>query len=159
MPLSIGEASLTGEGLLKSSHPAVSVDPATGNVGLPGTCDVRVPPYCNNNAGRSIVSSPNNSLTPGQYWSHSGFGQDPVDPNTQATSVDDIVAGAEYEIFKDARLGVTYQRRWINRWIEDMSADGRNTFVIGNPGYGWASIFPKAERSYDAGTFYLMKAF
>jgi hypothetical protein len=150
MPLSIAEASLTGEGLLKASHPALD---NSGNI--PGICDVRTPPYCNNATGRSIQSS----TTPSQYWQHSGFGQDPVDPDTQATSVDDIVAGAEYEIFKDGRLGVTYQRRWINRWIEDMSADGRNTFFIGNPGYGWASIFPKAERQYDAGTIYLQKVF
>jgi hypothetical protein len=150
MPLSIGEASLTGEGLLKAVHPAVA-----GDGSLPGACDVRVPPYCNNAAGRSIQS--NN--TPSQYWTHSGFGQDPVDPDTQATNVDDIVTGGEYEIFKDARLGVTYQKRWINRWIEDMSADGRATFFIGNPGYGWGSFFPKAERAYDAGTLYLMKAF
>jgi hypothetical protein len=150
MPLSIGEASLTGEGLIKASHPAVD---GAGNI--PGTCDVRVAPYCQNAAGRSILA--NN--TPSQYWNHSGFGQDPVDPDTQATNVDDIVTGAEYEIFKDARLGVTYQRRWINRWIEDMSLDGRATFFIGNPGFGWASVYPKAERNYDAGTLYLMKAF
>jgi hypothetical protein len=150
MPLSIAEASLTGEGLLKASHPAVAADGS-----IPGTCDVRVPPYCENAAGRSIVS--NN--TPSQYWLHSGFGQDPVDPDTQPTSVDDFVAGLEYELFKDARFGLTYQRRWVNRWIEDMSADGRATFFIGNPGYGWASIFPKAERQYDAGTLYLQKAF
>jgi hypothetical protein len=150
MPLSIAEASLTGEGLIKSSHPAVAADGS-----LPGTCDVRVPPYCQNAAGRSIASN----TTPSQYWAHSAFGQDPVDPDTQPTSVDDFVTGLEYELFKDARLGLTYQRRWVNRWIEDMSADGRNTFFIGNPGYGWASIFPRAERIYDAGTVYLMKAF
>jgi hypothetical protein len=156
MPLSIGEASLTGEGLLKASHPAVGVD-QFGNPVTPGACDVRVAPYCQNAAGRSILSN----STPSQYWNHSGFGQDPVDPDTQATNVDDIVGGAEYEIFKDGRLGITYQRRWINRWIEDMSADGRNTFFIGNPGFGWAAspLFPKAERNYDAGTLYLMKAF
>ncbi len=148
MPLSIGEASLTGEGLLKATYPANDVN---GN--LPGACDVRVPPYCQNN------KVPNSNTTPSQYYNHSGFGQDPVDPNTQATSVDDIVGGIEYEIFKDARLGLTYQRRSVNRWIEDMSLDGRNTFFIGNPGYGWASVYPKAQRNYDAGTLYLQKTF
>jgi hypothetical protein len=146
MPLSIGEASLTGEGLLKATH----YQPGQG---LPGECDVTKAPYC---PGAGAVLSNN---TPSQYWNHSGFGQDPVDPKTQATNVDDWVFGAEYEIFKDARLGVTYQHRSINRWIEDMSLDNRATFFIGNPGYGWASAFPKAERAYDAGTLYLMKTF
>jgi hypothetical protein len=148
MPLSIGEASLTGEGLLKATYPANDVN---GN--LPGACDIRVTPYCQNN------KVPNSNTTPSQYYNHSGFGQDPVDPNTQATSVDDIVAGIEYEVFKDGRLGLSYQKRSINRWIEDMSLDNRNTFFIGNPGYGWASVFPKAQRNYDAGTLYLQKTF
>ncbi len=152
MSLSIGEASLTGEGLLKSTYAAED-----NNGNIPGACDARVPLNAPNGCQNKKV--PNSNFTPSQLYNHSGFGQDPVDPDTQATSVDDIVAGGEYEIFKDARLGVTYQRRWINRWIEDMSLDGRNTFFIGNPGYGWASAFPKAERSYDAVTLYLMKTF
>jgi hypothetical protein len=152
MPLSIGEASLTGEGLLKASHPALT---SNGVGDTPGACDITKPPYCDNNAGRTIVS--NN--TPSQYWLHSGFGQDPVDPNIKPTSIDDFVTGGEYEILKDARLGLNYQKRWVNAWIEDMSADGRATFFIGNPGYGMASMFPKAERDYDAVTLYFQKAF
>jgi hypothetical protein len=40
-----------------------------------------------------------------------------------------------------------------------MSNDGRATFFIGNPGSGIASDWPKAERTYDAVTAYLMKTF
>ncbi len=165
VPLAIAQSNLTGQSEIFSVHPALDA-----NGGLPGTCDVRVAPYCNNAAGRSIQTGPPGpassngsnpvSTTPSQIWQHYASGQDPVDPDTQATSVDDFVAGGEYEIFENARLGATYQRRWINRWIEDMSLDGRNTFFVGNPGYGWAAKeFPKAERTYDAFTLYLMKTF
>jgi hypothetical protein len=119
-------------------------------------CDVRTPPYCSTAAGRNISQG---GFSPSQYWSHFGFGQDPVDPNVMPTSTDDFVAGGEYEILKDARLGISYQRRWLNSWIEDMSNDGRGTFFIGNPGYGIASDWAKAERTYDAVTIYLMKTF
>jgi hypothetical protein len=47
----------------------------------------------------------------------------------------------------------------MNEWLEDMSRDNLQTFILGNPGYGIATDFPKAERKYDAVTFYFMKTF
>jgi hypothetical protein len=154
IPLGLADGSLTGEPSILANHPAINT--MTGAVG--GTCDVRVAPYCQGQApGNRIVSQ--SGYNPSQYWTHFGFGQDPVDPNIMPTSTDDFVAGGEYEILKDARLGASYQRRWINSWIEDMSNDNRSTFFIGNPGYGWAGDWPKAERIYDAVTLYFMKSF
>jgi len=54
---------------------------------------------------------------------------------------------------------VSYTHRWVDRWIEDMSHDNRQTFFVGNPGYGIANDYPKAERNYDAATLYFMKTF
>ena len=69
------------------------------------------------------------------------------------------MVGGEYELFSDARLGVTYTHRYLNRALEDMSRDEANTYFIGNPGYGIASDFPKAVRNYDAITVYFDKAY
>ena len=62
-------------------------------------------------------------------------------------------------MFTDARVGLTYSRRWVNHWVEDMSRDNAQSFFLGNPGYGIASDFPKVERRYDAGTLFFTKAF
>jgi hypothetical protein len=65
----------------------------------------------------------------------------------------------EYEIIRDARLGLTYSHRWMTRTIEDMSRDEATTYFIGNPGYGIARDFPKAQRVYDAVMLYVDKKF
>ena len=82
-----------------------------------------------------------------------------IDPQIKPPSSDEIVLGGEYEIMKDARLGLSYTRRWLNYAVEDMSRDEGKTAFIGNPGYGIAADFPKAERSYDAATLYFSKMF
>ncbi len=83
----------------------------------------------------------------------------PVDPNITASNGDEVVAGAEYEIVSRGRLGATFTRRYLNRWVEDLSRDEGNTFILANPGYGAASDFHKAIRNYTAVTFYFTKAF
>ena len=55
---------------------------------------------------------------------------------------------SRYADSSDARVGASYTRRWMNEWIEDMSRDNLQTFILGNPGYGIAQDFPKAERTY-----------
>jgi hypothetical protein len=88
-----------------------------------------------------------------------GAGTDAIDPNVRPITQDEVVAGGEYEILKDARLGVSWQHRWLVRWLDDSSNDVTNQFFLSNPGYGWASGFPKGARNYDAVTLYLMKTF
>jgi outer membrane receptor protein involved in Fe transport len=145
VPLGIADASLSGE-------PSVL---ATYN----GACNVaatKTSPYCQNNSFR-VNGNP--AFSPSQKWGTFGAGATPIDPNIQPTSSNELVFGGEYEIFKDSRLGLTYTHRWVDHWIEDMSHDDRQTFFIGNPGYGIASDFPKAQRDYDAATLYFMKTF
>jgi Carboxypeptidase regulatory-like domain/TonB dependent receptor len=116
---------------------------------------------CTKDAGRpagnpNFNNTPNN---PNQIWGRTGGDKVPVDPDVSPQSSDEFVVGGEYEIFSDARLGLTYTHRYMNRAIEDMSRDEANTYFIGNPGYGIASDFPKAIRNYDAVTVFFQKNF
>jgi outer membrane receptor protein involved in Fe transport len=57
-----------------------------------------------------------------------------IAPGIQSQYMDEIVAGFEYEILDDLKIGVSYQNRNLGRVIEDVSTDGANTYVIANPG-------------------------
>jgi hypothetical protein len=82
-----------------------------------------------------------------------------LDPDIEASSTDELSGGAEYEVLTDARLGLSLNRRWINKWIEDLApVVGLNGFA-GNPGFGLGSSFPKAQRTYQAATLFLSKTF
>jgi phage gp45-like len=160
VPLGLADGALTGEPNILANH-----DPTL--CGTPGT-----PGYCQNNASRTNPGNPTFAGTPNavpgtptnppqlasQLWHGSG-GAETVDPGIQPTSSDELVAGAEYELIKDSRMGISYTRRWLNRWIEDFSPDGGATFLLGNPGYGLGNYLPKAQRNYDAGTIYFDKTF
>lgn len=151
VPLGLADGAISGEpSVLASYGPGCTV----GAVSQPNGCQ---------NAGsRAIGNAAAGAATPhspSQKWGTFGAGADTVDPNVQPTTTDELSGGFEYEIFKDARLGVSYTKRWLVRWLEDMSLDNRQTFFIGNPGYGLGSGFPTAQRDYDAGTLYLMKNF
>ena len=93
-----------------------------------------------------------------RVWSPYGGSNTPVDPNLKGQSSTEIVAGGEYEIIPDGRLGVSYTHRTMNNVIEDLSTDNGNTFILANPGQGAATDFPKLERNYDAATLYFTKA-
>jgi hypothetical protein len=150
----LADASLSGTPNIVASHPGIDS----------GVCDVRVPPYCQNEAGR-VVGDSNRGSAANTPWSSSqrygaiGGTAKSIDPDLQPTSSDEIVIGGEYELFKDARAGLSYSRRWLNRFVEDMSNDGLQTYFLSNPGYGMANDFPKAVRDYDALTAYLFKTF
>lgn len=96
---------------------------------------------------------------PNTRYGVASAGSTPVDPKIKAPSSDELVVGGDYEIVPDGRLGLSYTKRWLNRTIEDMSRDEAQTYFFGNPGYGIAKDFPKAERRYDAITLQFIKAF
>lgn len=108
---------------------------------------------------------PKNRLAIGAPYSanrHWGFiygDRAPVDPEIEAQSMDEIVAGGEYQVFDDARVGVNYTHRSIQRVIEDMSRDEGTSYLVGNPGFGATSDFPRAQRDYDALTLFFQKTF
>jgi hypothetical protein len=96
---------------------------------------------------------------PSRLWRVLSADQVPVDPNLKSASNDEIVAGGEYEIIANARLGASYTYRNLHRTVEDMSNDEANTYFIGNPGEGIADTFPKAKRTYHAVTVQFTKTF
>jgi hypothetical protein len=96
--------------------------------------------------------------SPSRFW-RGGGNRVPVDPDLAPQSSDEIVLGAEVEVLPGTVAGASYTKRYINKVIEDLSRDDGNTYFIGNPGYGIAEAFPKAERDYDALNVYVQKVF
>jgi hypothetical protein len=158
VPLDIADRSLSSEPGTQARHPANKPTPcATGgtppNVTSPGAALPCTDPSLN------LPNGINDPVDPNFKWATLGAGSTPVDPDIKPQSSDEIVLGGEYEVIKDGRLGANYTKRWMNYVIEDMSRDEATTYFLGNPGYGIASDFPKAERKYDAVTLYFEKIF
>jgi carboxypeptidase family protein/TonB-dependent receptor-like protein len=109
--------------------------------------------YCNAHTRRTSTARPS------QYWRVTAADQVPVDPDLKSAANDEIVAGAEYEVLPNARLGLNYTYRNLVRTVEDMSNDEANTYFIGNPGEGIADTFPRAKRTYHAVTASFVKTF
>lgn len=103
-----------------------------------------------------------------RYWIGRVFSGDPrpgpappglVDPELRPQSSTEAMAGADYEILSNTRLGGYYLHRNLDSAVEDISIDGGITFFLGNPGSGMARFLPKPVRTYDAATMYLSHAF
>ena len=137
--------------------------------GEPGVRSRRTAANCNSNDADYPASceDPANLVTiPGkgpydssQKWAYVSVGPLAVDPALKPQSSSELSLGGEYRVFRDARVGLTYTRRWMNNVVEDMSRDEGSTFFLGNPGRGIASDFPEAKRNYDAGTLSFTKTF
>jgi len=61
-----------------------------------------------------------------------------IAPGIRPQYLDEFVAGVEYEVLDDLKIGLSYQNRRLGRVIEDVSTDGANTYLIANPGE-WSS--------------------
>lgn len=155
VPLNLADRAGSGEpGLLSRRDAATAANPAGCNPLDPND-------YGDGGICRSDdIKFPFGGATdPDRLWALNGAGKTPIDPKLKPQSSDEIVAGAEYEIITDTRLGLQYTHRWLNRVIEDMSRDEAATYFIGNPGYGIARDFPKAQRIYDSATLFIDKRF
>jgi hypothetical protein len=79
-----------------------------------------------------------------------------VAPGIKAQYMDEVLAGVEYQLAPDLKLGITYQNRRLGRVIEDVSTDGASTYIIANPGEWSKSEEDKLEeriaRTDDATT-------
>jgi hypothetical protein len=86
---------------------------------------------------------------------------------------DETVVGFEYEVAKNLSLGVKGVHRKLGEVIEDISVDGGHTYFIANVGeetsysanpvdgspLATPTVFPAAERKYQALEFTINKAF
>ena len=140
-PLDAANRSLSAETQIRSNH---ACDPMAGHA----VCDQAANLRTGRAGGTSI------------YWANTGAPYPtPVDPDISSPSTDEVVAGGEYEVLPNARLGASYTYRNLNKTIEDMSTTGGNTYFLGNPGYGIGSAFPKATRKYNAVSVVFNKSF
>lgn len=157
VPLDIADRDFPPERQVAFSRTRVAGANGNGNLG----CD----PLKDINQVKNQCQDPKNyqqlggTTEPSQFGLPTGGPLVPVDPNLQPQSTDEIVAGGEYELIADGRIGVNYTHRVMNNVIEDMSRDEAATYFIGNPGSGLAADFPKATRDYDAVTVFFNKAF
>ncbi len=55
-------------------------------------------------------------------------------PGLRGQYLDEWVAGVEFEVVDDLKLGLSFQNRAFGRVIEDISVDNANTYVVANPG-------------------------
>jgi hypothetical protein len=144
VPLNVADRAGSGEPSIRQVYDASVCDPRDPN-------DI-----CQTDAARMRIAGP---ADPDRYWTSYSASKTAIDPALKPPSSDEIVVGGEYELIPGGRAGLTYQHRWLNRVIEDMSRDEAVTYFIGNPGYGIAKDFPKGRRIYDAVILYFDKRF
>ncbi len=99
-------------------------------VANPAVCG-NVDPKIGSQNGVGCLSNPNAVGDLEQLIGASGV---LVAPGIKAQYMDEIIAGFEYEVLDDLKVGVSYQNRKLGRVIEDVSTDGANTYLIANPG-------------------------
>ena len=100
-----------------------------------------------------------NPGTPDPRYVISGAGKTPVDSDLKPEYSNELVFGAEHDVFRNARIGTSLTHRWIGRVIEDVSRDQTNTYYVTNPGERSTSDFPKPTRFYTAWTVFFQKTF
>ena len=71
-------------------------------------------------------------------------------PGLKGQYLDEVVAGVEYELVDDLKLGISYQNRRFGRVIEDVSTDNAQTYVVSNPGEWSADEERKFQDKIDA---------
>jgi outer membrane receptor protein involved in Fe transport len=146
-PLDIMDRAGSSEPQAIASRSATVCDPRDP-VQLKGSC-----------ADPSKFSTIGGPESPDKKYSVIGAGKTPIDPDLKPAYSEEFVAGGEYDIIKNGRVGLTYTKRWLGRIIEDVSRDEAQTYFVTNPGEGATRDFPKPERNYDAGTLFLQKTF
>jgi hypothetical protein len=72
-----------------------------------------------------------------------------VAPGIQSQYMDEAIAGFEYEVMDDLKIGASFQNRRMGRVIEDVSTDGANTYIIANPGEWSADEEKKLQEQID----------
>ena len=137
-PLGFADVVLVGEPQVRGGHACNPQIFSQQRDGLPGSGQPAAP-TASRPRGRRTGSSPP-AVWPARWI-----------PDIEASSSDELSGGAEYELFPDTRLGLALNRRWINKWIEDLGpVVGLNGFA-GNPGYGLGGSLPQGRAHLPVG--------
>ncbi|MDQ3364573.1 MAG: TonB-dependent receptor [Myxococcota bacterium] len=78
-----------------------------------------------------------------------GGGTEFVSPGLKGQYTQELVFGAEYEIFGDLTVGANYIHRSVPVVIEDVSTDGGNHYLITNPGQDFSDEAAKLQAEAD----------
>ncbi len=82
-----------------------------------------------------------------------------IDPNLQPMRLQELTFGIEHQLSPHAAVSARFVHKQLDKAVEDIGsvdAEGRATYVIGNPGYHRATEanpgvpYPRAVRDYDA---------
>src|SRR5262249_13536162 len=111
IPLDINDRQFSGEGIAVQRSRTACMQDMNGRID-PTTCNFPMPGNAQVNGGELGKVSP---VLKGQYS-------------------EEVVAGIQYDVGLDLVLGASYIHRDLGRIIEDLSPDGGNTYIIGNPG-------------------------
>jgi len=115
IPMRINERSFGGETFLRSTYGIGQCGDVVDSVGGP--------------------SGENCATDQQPEFGHTLFGAGTIiAPGVAPQYMDEVVLGAEYELFEDLRVGVAYKNRRLGRVLEDVSTDNADTYVIANPG-------------------------
>jgi Carboxypeptidase regulatory-like domain/TonB dependent receptor/TonB-dependent Receptor Plug Domain len=134
IPMDINDRSFGGETSYEQTFERAGVEPSQGSKTCGGGTD-------------DAIGGPNGELCLNEEL-HAGKEQligasgVLVAPGIRSQYMDEIIAGVEYELLDDLKLGVAFQNRRLGRVIEDVSTDGADTYIIANPG-SWSAAEEK----------------
>jgi hypothetical protein len=132
IPMRINERSFGGETFLQSIYDIGQCgdpDPTKGNGPDPLECDPDESPALGYNLfGAGTI----------------------VAPGVKPQYMDEVLAGVEYELLEDLRVGAAYKNRRLGRVLEDVSTDNADTYVIANPGEFDVDEENKLRKQIDA---------
>lgn len=82
-----------------------------------------------------------------------------IDPELRPLSSTEAVAGVAYEAFYMTRVAATYTHRELDSGLASLRGASSDSVVLVNPGSGYGSALPKAERTQDAVTLEVNREF
>lgn len=123
IPMDINKRSFGGEVQYEQDYRASQCDFGTGQT--------KIDPRIGGPDGAGCINTKNVASLAQKLIGSSG---ELIAPGIKAEYLDEFIAGAEYEVIDDLKVGVSIQHRAFGRIIEDVSTDGANTYIIANPG-------------------------
>jgi outer membrane receptor protein involved in Fe transport len=136
IPMDINDRSFGGEVQFVQDFSSTGAD-----------CGTMADPRIGGKNGTGCLTNPNTMADDQKLIGASGV---LIAPGIKPQYLDEIVAGVEYEVIDDLKVGLSYQNRKLGRVIEDVSTDGANTYLIANPGEWSAGEEARLQAQLDS---------